>query len=100
LFVGKGGRLGGGVGLGLTLNGVAHLFRHVHGNRTRVSLLLRDAEARQKVDDGLGLDFELAGQLVDSDLVGVAHAFCSVHLFTKLRSRFVFLLIRGLFIRG
>jgi len=43
-----------------------------------MSLLFRDAEAGQKVNDGLGLDFELAGQLVDSDLIGVGHALRSI----------------------
>ena len=28
----------------------------------------------QKVNDGLGLDLEFAGQLVDSDLICVGHA--------------------------
>lgn len=37
--------------------------------------LFSDAETRQKIDDGLGFHFELAGQLVDPDLVYVAHAF-------------------------
>jgi hypothetical protein len=45
-----------------------------------MSLLLRDAEARQKVDDGLCFDFELAGQLVNSNLISVGHAFRSGHL--------------------
>jgi hypothetical protein len=43
-----------------------------------VGLFLRDAEAGQKVNDGFGLDFELAGQLVDSDLIGVGHALRSI----------------------
>ena len=41
---------------------------------------LRDAEAGQKVNNGLGLDFELAGQLVDSYLIGVGHALRSMQL--------------------
>jgi hypothetical protein len=52
-----------------------------------VSLFLRDPEAGQKVDDGLCFDFELAGQLVDSNLIGVGHALRSGHLL--LRSLFV-----------
>ena len=43
-------------------------------------LLFRDPEAGQKVNDGLSLDFELAGQLVDSDLIGVGHALRSIQL--------------------
>jgi hypothetical protein len=39
-----------------------------------VRLLLRDSIARQKVNNRLGLDFEFAGQLVDSDLICFAHA--------------------------
>jgi hypothetical protein len=45
-----------------------------------VCFLFRDAEARQKVNDGLGLNFELAGQLVDSYLIGVGHALRSIQL--------------------
>lgn len=50
-----------------------------------MSLFFRDAEARQKVDDGLCFDFELAGQLVDSNLIGVGHAFRSGHLLLGIR---------------
>jgi hypothetical protein len=56
------------------LNLLAHFLRNVHRNRTRVRLLFRDAEAGQKINDRLGLDLQLASQLVDSDLVCVAHA--------------------------
>ena len=57
--------------------------------------LFRDAEAGQKVNDGLGLDFELAGQLVDSYLIGVGHALRSMQLMLqKLGIRLaVFLLV-------
>ena len=36
--------------------------------------LFRDTETGQKVNDRFGLHFQFAGQLVDSDLVRVAHA--------------------------
>jgi hypothetical protein len=42
-----------------------------------VGLLFRDAVARQKIDDGLGLDFQLAGQFVDTDLICFAQDFAS-----------------------
>jgi len=70
--------LGSGFGLRFgvrnALNGFAHLLCHVYRNRARVRLLFGDPESREKVNDGLGLDLQLAGQLVDSDLIRVAHA--------------------------
>ena len=57
-----------------TLNLLAHFLRDVHRNRTRVRLLFRNAVAGQKINDRLGLDLQLAGQLVDSDLICVCHA--------------------------
>jgi len=85
-----------GIRFGLSLDGAAHFFRNVHRDRAGVSLLLRHAEAGQKVNDGLGFDFELAGQLVNSDLIGVGHAFRFGHLVLQLRIRFVMLfLFRG-----
>ena len=65
-------RFGRSVSFGL--DGAAHFFSDVHRDGTRVSFLFRYAEAGQKVNDGLGLDFEFAGQLVDSYLIGVGHA--------------------------
>jgi hypothetical protein len=59
---------------GNALNLLAHFLRDVHRNRTRVRLLFRNAVAGQKVNNRLGLDLQLAGQLVDSDLVCVGHA--------------------------
>jgi hypothetical protein len=56
-----------------------------------VSLFLRNAEAWQKVDNGLCFDFELAGQLVNSNLIGVGHALCLDHLIPKNLFRYVFL---------
>jgi hypothetical protein len=71
-------RLGRRFRLGLrfrnALNLLAHFLGDVHRNRTRVRLLFRDAEPGQKVNDRFGLDLQLAGQFVDSDLIRVAHA--------------------------
>jgi hypothetical protein len=39
--------------------------------RTRVRLLVRDADLRQEIDQHLGLDLEFPGQLVDADLIGI-----------------------------
>src|SRR6184192_1149640 len=41
-------------------------------------LLLRNSETGQKINDRFGLHFQFAGQLVDSDLVRVAHALRSL----------------------
>jgi hypothetical protein len=80
LFLGGCGGLGSSISLCLSLNGAANFFGDIDRDRTGVSLFLRDAEARQQVNDGLCLDFELAGQLVDSNLIGVGHAFRTGHL--------------------
>ena len=95
-LLGRGCRLGGGVGVGLASNGTPNVFGHIHRNRTGVGLLFRDSEARQKVDDGLGLDFQFAGQLIDSDLIRVAaHALrFGTPVLRKLRMRFVVFLFR------
>ena len=39
--------------------------------RARVRLLLRDANFREIVDQDLGLDLQLPGQLIDANLIGV-----------------------------
>jgi hypothetical protein len=41
--------------------------------RTRVGFLFCDADFRKVVNQDLGLDFELPGQLVNSDLIGIWH---------------------------
>jgi hypothetical protein len=64
----------------LSLNGAANFLRNIHGNGTGVRLFLCDTEAGEKVNDGLRFDFELAGQLVNSNLIGVGHAFRLRHL--------------------
>jgi len=78
-FFGCGRCFSCGILFGLSLNRAAHVFGDVDRDGARVGLFFRDAEAGQKVNDGLGLDFELAGQLVDSDLIGVGHALRSIH---------------------
>jgi hypothetical protein len=73
LFLRNCGGFGGSVSLRLSLNGSANLFSYIDRDRAGVSLFLGNAEARQKVYDGLSFDFELAGQLVNSNLIGVGH---------------------------
>jgi len=46
-----------------------------------VRLLFSYTKARQEVDDGLGLDLELAGQFVNTDLRWVTHASLRILLF-------------------
>jgi hypothetical protein len=43
-------------------------------DRARVSFFLGHADFRQKLDQDLGLDLELSRQLIDADLIGVAHS--------------------------
>jgi hypothetical protein len=57
----------------LSLDAAANFFRNIGRDRTGVSFFLGNAEAGQKVNDGLCFDFELTGQLVNSNLVGVGH---------------------------
>jgi hypothetical protein len=52
----------------------AEFFGDFYGDGTGVRLLLGDAVARQKIDDGFCLDLELTGQLIDSYLICVGHA--------------------------
>jgi hypothetical protein len=85
LSLGGCGAFRGNVSLRLPLNRAANFLSYVHRDRTGVSLFFRDAEARQKVDDGLCFDFELTGQLVDSNLISVGHAFRSGHLLSGIR---------------
>jgi hypothetical protein len=61
-------------GFGDSLNLLAHFFCHIGRNRARMGLLFRDAIPGQKVNDGFGLDLQLAGQLINSDLIRVGHA--------------------------
>ena len=49
----------------------AHEFRVFDVERTRVRLLLRDADFRQVLDQDLRLDLELPGQLINPDLIRI-----------------------------
>jgi hypothetical protein len=73
-FVRFGSRFRMGFSFRLTQQILADLFCDIDRNRARVRLLFRDAVPRQKVNDCLGFDLKLTGQLVDSDLVCVCHA--------------------------
>jgi hypothetical protein len=55
------------------LNLLAHFFRDVSRDRTRVRLLFRNTIAGQKVNDSLRFDLEFAGQLINSNLICFAH---------------------------
>ena len=80
-FLGLGGcfdgRFGGGLRIGGAFQLLANFYRDVFRDRARVGLFFRDSVARQKIDDGLGLDFQLAGQLIYADLICVAQDFAS-----------------------
>ena len=56
-----------------TLQLASHLVGDVERNGTGVRFLLGYAKAREKVNDGLGLDLEFTGEFVNSDLGGVTH---------------------------
>jgi hypothetical protein len=73
-FVRFGSGFGLGFGFGLSQQILADFFCDVYRNRARVRLLFRDAVPWQEVNNGLGLDLQFAGQLVNSDLVCVSHA--------------------------
>jgi len=57
-----------------TCEAPANLVGHGLVYRTGMRFLLRDAELRQHVDQGMGGDLELPGQLVDADF---AHSYCN-----------------------
>jgi len=59
--------------------------RRGHVDGARVSLLFLDSRFGQKINDGLGLDLQLAGKLINSDLFDVTHS-CA-RLFLSLRFR-------------
>jgi len=49
----------------------AHQFRMLKIERTRVRLLLRDANLRKEINQDFRLDLEFSGQLVDSYLIWI-----------------------------
>jgi hypothetical protein len=65
---------GGAFGVRYTLQMLLNFFRDIGGNRTGVSLLFLDSKTGQKVNDGFRLDLEFARELIDADLICVAHA--------------------------
>jgi hypothetical protein len=71
-----GGALGfrGAFGVCYTLQVLLNFFGDIGGNRTGVSLLFLDSKTGQKVNDGFRLDLEFARELIDADLICVAHA--------------------------
>jgi hypothetical protein len=50
---------------------LAHEFGVVQVQRARMSLLLGDTDLGKIVDQNLGLDLQLTGQFINSDLVDV-----------------------------
>jgi len=57
-----------------TLQVLLNFFRDIGGNRAGVRFLFGNAESGQKVNDGFRLDLEFARELIDADLICVAHA--------------------------
>ena len=50
---------------------LADFFRVRNINGTGMRLLFGDADLKQDLENGLGLDLELAGQIVDANLIRV-----------------------------
>jgi hypothetical protein len=73
-FLGRAFGFSRGFGIGNTFQVVLNLFRHIGGNRTGVRFLFGNAKTGQKVNDGFRLDLEFARQLINADLICVAHA--------------------------
>jgi hypothetical protein len=51
-----------------------NFFGHIGRNRTRVRFLFSYAKTSQEVNNGFRLDLEFARELIDADLIYVAHA--------------------------
>jgi hypothetical protein len=64
----------GAFGVRYTLQVLLNLFGDIGGNGTGVRFLFGNAESGQKVNDGFRLDLEFARELIDADLICVAHA--------------------------
>jgi hypothetical protein len=71
-LVGRGVRHAPGFGcpscLCRTTEMAAHLLRFMFFKRARMGLLLRDACLGQHIQNGFAFDFQLSGQIVDSNL--------------------------------
>jgi hypothetical protein len=61
-------------GVRYTLQVVLNFFGYIGRNRTGVRFLFGNAKTGQKVNDGFRLDLEFARELIDADLICVAHA--------------------------
>jgi hypothetical protein len=61
-------------GVRYTLQVLLNFFGDIGGNGTGVRFLFGNAESGQKVNDGFRLDLEFARELIDADLICVAHA--------------------------
>jgi hypothetical protein len=61
-------RLSGGLGFAGATDVSPHLLGLVLFNRTGMGLLLGDADFNQGIENDLALDFQLSGQIVDSNL--------------------------------
>jgi hypothetical protein len=84
------------------LEDVPNLLRNVHRDGAGVRLLFGHTQARQKIDDRLRLDLELASQFVNSDLRCVSHASLRVLLFLLTFEIFLVRFVSrcGMFLRG
>jgi len=69
LFAAQGpGRSGGMRLLRRATDVGSHFFGFVLLDRTGMRLLLRHPDERQRVENGLALDFQFSGEIVDSNL--------------------------------
>jgi hypothetical protein len=73
-FLGGAFGFGGAFGVRYTLQVLLNFFGYIGGNRAGVRFLFGNAESGQKVNDGFRLDLEFARELIDADLICVAHA--------------------------
>jgi len=64
----------GGLGVSDTFQMVLNFFRDIGGNGAGVGLLFGNTKSGQKVNNGFRLDLEFARELIDADLICVAHA--------------------------
>jgi hypothetical protein len=60
--------------VGYTLQMMLNFFRYIGRNRAGMRFLFGNAKTGQKVNDGFRLDLEFARELIDADLICVAHA--------------------------
>ena len=84
------------------LQDVSNFFGDVDGDRAGVGFLFGNTKAGQKVDDGFGLDLQLAGELVDANLGRVSHTSLGTLLFLLLIGSVLLRMVsrRGVGLRG